>query len=112
LTAPARPPRRLRREERTIAAMVGLYCRDHHAGGDALCEECTALLDYARKRLAHCRYGVDKPTCAHCPGHCYKPAMREQIRVVMRYSGPRMAQRHPLLAAAHLLDRRKAPAEE
>jgi hypothetical protein len=44
--------------------------------------------------------------------HCYKPAMREQIRVVMRYSGPRMAQRHPLLAAAHLLDRRKAPAEE
>jgi len=136
----SRPPRRLAREEKTIATMIGMYCRDHHAekprpgaavasatsvGDDgsrvpgssrppleagALCEECSSLLAYARARLARCPYGADKPTCTKCPTHCYKPAMREQVRAVMRYAGPRMVKEHPLLAAAHLTDgRRKAP---
>jgi hypothetical protein len=36
--------------------------------------------------------------------------MREQVRAVMRYAGPRMVKEHPLLAAAHLTDgRRKTP---
>jgi hypothetical protein len=42
--------------------------------------------------------------------HCYKPAMREKIKDVMRYSGPRMSYRHPLLALFHFFDGfRKAP---
>lgn len=113
---PPRPPRRLAREEKTMATMIGMYCRDHHgmagqadvAGG--LCEKCAALLAYARARLDHCPFGVDKPTCAKCTTHCYKPAMREQVRAIMRYAGPRMVKEHPLLAAAHLADgRRKTP---
>lgn len=111
-----RPPRRLAREEKTIAAMIALYCRDHHetaAGdeGDGLCSECAELLEYARLRLEKCRYGADKPTCANCETHCYKPAMRERIREVMRYSGPRMLKLHPVLAVAHLVDGRKTPAD-
>jgi hypothetical protein len=35
--------------------------------------------------------------------------MRERIRTVMRYAGPRMALRHPLLALAHLLDSLRKP---
>ncbi len=109
--------RRLQREERTIAVMVGMYCRDHHgaagaarASGDALCADCTELLEYARRRLDACRFGADKPTCAKCPVHCYAPAMRERVREVMRYSGPRMLGRHPVLGVAHLIDgRRGAP---
>ena len=107
--------------------MIGMYCRDHHAAGASrreplvhgdrpsrrrggLCEECAALLEYARARLDRCPYGLDKPTCAKCTTHCYKPAMREQVRAVMRYAGPRMVKEHPLLAAAHLTDgRRKTP---
>jgi hypothetical protein len=110
--------------------MIGMYCRDHHAdrpragaagaaGPDAapadeaageLCEECGALLAYARARLDRCPYGIDKPTCAKCTTHCYRPAMREQVRAVMRYAGPRMVREHPILAAAHLTDgRRKTP---
>ena len=108
------PPRRLAREERTIAVMVGMYCRDHHAeverGEDGLCPDCAALLAYARLRLAECRYGHEKPTCVQCPTHCYRPEMRERVRVVMRYSGPRMVRAHPVLAVRHLIDgRRKAP---
>ena len=118
--APApRMPRRLRREETTIRLMIALYCRHHHGGvaraivagsSDAgLCEECVALLAYACQRLVGCRFGRAKPTCARCTVHCYRKDMRERVRVVMRYSGPRMATRHPLLAMAHLLDRRHAP---
>ncbi|HTX69755.1 MAG TPA: nitrous oxide-stimulated promoter family protein [Thermoleophilia bacterium] len=109
-----RPPRRLAREEKTIAAMIALFCRDHHGtaaadSGDGLCAECTELLDYARVRLERCRYGADKPACANCETHCYKPAMRERVREVMRYSGPRMMRRHPVLAVAHLVDGRRTP---
>jgi predicted amidophosphoribosyltransferase len=91
--------------------MVELYCRDHHAPSSAdpggLCPDCAALLGYARARLARCPYAAGKPTCAKCPTHCYRPAMREQVRSVMRYSGPRMLTKHPLLAAAHLIDGRR-----
>ncbi len=113
----SRPPRRLAREEKTIAAMIALSCRDrHHAAagdvGDGLCPSCSELLEYARLRLEKCRYGADKPTCATCETHCYKPAMRERVREVMRYSGPRMLKRHPVLAVAHLVDGRKTPGGE
>ena len=118
---PAQPTRRLAREEKTIAAMIALYCRDQHAdaappGGDPadageLCPQCAELLAYARLRLEKCRYGADKPTCANCTTHCYKPAMRERVREVMRYSGPRMLTRHPVLAVAHLVDGHKTPGE-
>ena len=69
-----------------------------------LCPQCQALLDYAIQRLEHCRFGKDKPSCTRCPVHCYKPAMREQIRQVMRYSGPRMLLHDPILAIGHLWD--------
>ena len=93
--------------------MVALYCRDKHGtkGGPkgGLCEDCSVLLAYARRRLERCPFATDKPTCAHCATHCYKPAMREQVREVMRYAGPRMVREHPLLAAAHLIDGRRKP---
>lgn len=101
---------RIERERKTVEAMIRLFCRNRHGGGD-LCPTCEELLAYAGKRLEACPCGEGKPTCTRCPVHCYKPGMREQIRQVMRYSGPRMVWRHPVMAAFHLLDgRRKAPA--
>lgn len=100
--------RRLRREWQTMQKMVGIYCAAHH-GSEAHCRECREFLDYARVRLEKCPYGPGKPTCANCPVHCYKPAHRERARTIMRYAGPRMLLRHPVLTIAHLLDgRRKA----
>ena len=67
-------------------------------------------VDLARRRLAGCPYGPEKPTCANCQIHCYGPQQREATRVMMRYAGPRMMWRHPLLAIAHVLDgKRPAP---
>ena len=104
--------RRIRREQKTVQVMIGLFCRDKHGSGRDLCGECRALWDYAKQRVDRCPFGADKPTCLNCTVHCFKPAKREQIRVVTRYAGPRMAWRHPLLSLLHFLDgRRKAGAE-
>jgi len=102
---------RLTRERKTVTAMLRIYCRGHHGDRRELCEECAQLHAYAMCRLDRCPFGADKPACAACPIHCYKADRREQIRQVMRYAGPRMLWRHPLLAIRHLLDgRRPVPA--
>jgi hypothetical protein len=91
------------REEKTVEAMILIYCRHHHGSEVRLCSECQRLLDYARERLQYCSLKADKPTCARCAIHCYESSMREMIRTVMRYSGPVMIFRHPILAFFHLL---------
>ena len=95
----------LARERLTMSRMVGIYCADHHHGSEeALCDECSEFLEYAQLRLEKCPYGEDKPTCSNCPIHCYKPARKEQVKRIMRYAGPRLLLRHPLLAITHQLD--------
>ena len=74
-----------------------------------ICPECAALLDYALRRLDSCRFGNDKPSCRKCPVHCYRADMRERIRTVMRWAGPRMIFRHPIAATRHLLRELRSP---
>jgi hypothetical protein len=95
---------RLAREKRTLLAMVAIYCRGCHPQTDGLCADCRQLSDYALQRIEHCPYGEDKPVCARCPIHCYKIPMRDEVRKVMRYAGPRMLLYHPLLTLRHYLD--------
>jgi hypothetical protein len=97
------------REEKTVAVMIGMYCRAHHAGGRQPCAECAQLLEYALRRIAGCRFGPAKPVCSKCRVHCYAAGPREAIRRVMRFAGPRMLLAHPLLALLHLLDARRSP---
>ena len=95
----------LDRELLTITRMVEIYCSAHHGNSNCMpCAECSEFLSYAAARLKKCPYGEDKPTCAKCPIHCYKPVRKAQVRKIMRYSGPRMLLHHPLLVIAHKLD--------
>jgi hypothetical protein len=105
---------RLMRERVTVEKMVGLFCHEVHGTPEgALCEECASLSRYSNERLRRCPFQENKPTCAKCTVHCYIPAMREKVRVVMRYAGPRMLFHHPVLAVRHMADGlRKAPSIE
>lgn len=96
---------------KTVAAMVRIYCADKHgSSGGSLCEPCGVLLAYADDRLAKCPFEEEKTTCRDCPIHCYRPAERAAMKDVMRYAGPRMLRRHPLLALRHLwMERKGAP---
>jgi hypothetical protein len=103
----------LRREQRTIEAMLHIWCEAHplhvrsHSG--EFCAGCEGLFNYASYRLFKCPYGEEKPTCKKCPIHCYTRDKREQMHEVMRFAGPRMLLRHPILAIRHLLDEKKEP---
>jgi hypothetical protein len=99
------------REFETMSVMVRMYCRGHgHANRAPLCTDCTDLLAYATRRLQRCIFGDDKPACAGCVVHCYRAAMRTRVRAVMRWAGPRMLLRHPILAVAHMIaERRQLP---
>jgi hypothetical protein len=114
LNKPTSAERRIRRELKTVRVMIGLYCRGNHGGGRELCDECGALWEYAQQRVDRCPFRADKPTCLHCTVHCHGPAMRERVRLVMRYAGPRMIWRHPVLTLLHLRDgkRRSLPKPE
>ncbi|MFV2071420.1 MAG: nitrous oxide-stimulated promoter family protein [Thermoanaerobaculales bacterium] len=100
---------RVERERRTVGAMIRIYCKAHHPDAPPPCAECAEIEAYASCRLDRCPYGADKPACTNCPIHCYRPDFREKVREVMRFSGPRMAARHPILALRHLIDERKQP---
>lgn len=98
-----------RKEQLVVGKMIELYCRKKHSGGGKghLCPACQKLLSYASDRSEHCPFMAQKTFCSNCKVHCYKPEMREQIREVMRYAGPRMLLHHPVLAVWHVLCSRK-----
>ncbi len=103
---------RIQREQRTVKAMISLYCRKNH-GSQELCSECDDLLAYAAKRLEGCPFQSSKPICAKCPIHCYKPDKRAQVTAVMKYAGPRMIWHHPILVCLHVVDQfRKAKSRD
>ena len=89
-------------EQKTVNAMISLFCRNNHGKKSSLCPECEDLLEYSLSRLARCNFGEKKPICAKCAVHCYNPEYRKKIRSVMRYSGPRMLLVHPVLTMRHL----------
>ncbi|UTJ49581.1 nitrous oxide-stimulated promoter family protein [Atlantibacter subterranea] len=101
---------RLDREKLTIQKMIALYQRK---SPQALVEPAhyQALYDYAMKRLDKCVFGDNKPACRQCPIHCYQPAKREEMKQIMRWAGPKMLWRHPILTLHHLIDDR-APVPE
>lgn len=84
--------------------MISLYCiKNHRLEGGMMCARCRELLEYAKSRSEHCPFMENKTFCANCKVHCYKPEMRERIREVMRFSGPRILFYHPVLAMWHLV---------
>ena len=98
---------RRQRELRTIQAMLRMYCQAHHGAREELCPACESLRDYAERRLQKCPFGDAKPTCNKCLVHCYSCERREQVRMVMRWAGPRMLRHHPILGIRHLIDGRR-----
>jgi hypothetical protein len=118
-----------RSDTRLLGDFTVIYCRGVHAhaqrsalvsdgvdlgvyGGrvPVVCAECADLLRYAEKRRAYCP-NDPKPFCSYCDTHCYSPEMRERMREVMRYAGPRsVLHGHAIDGVKHLIEGRKARA--
>lgn len=121
----------VRKDTALLGDFARLYCRGNHADREraalvspgvdlgaygrrvpVVCEECRELLAYAEKRRASCPRDP-KPFCSYCDTHCYRPEMRERMREVMRYAGPRsMLHGHAVEGIRHLIEGRRHKAAE
>lgn len=95
------------REKKIVSQMIALYCRKKHHSKNGLCTECSELDEYARMRSEKCPFMETKTFCSNCKVHCYNSEMREKIRTVMRFSGPRMIFHHPVAAIRHVIESKK-----
>jgi hypothetical protein len=118
--------RDVRKDTRLLGDFTQMYCDANHpdackgclssVGVDVgaygrrvpvVCDECAALLVYSEKRRAYCPKDP-KPFCSYCDTHCYRSDMREQMRDVMRYAGPRsMWHGHAVDGIKHLIEGRR-----
>lgn len=93
---------RIESEKNIIKKMIEIYF--NNLEDDELNEdEKLELIRYSSNKLDHCKFGNDKPFCSKCTVHCYSPEMREKIKMVMRYSGPRIIFYHPIVTLKHIL---------
>ena len=91
-------------EKRIVGLMIDIYCKGNGHSNNGICSECTALKDYANLRVDKCPFMEAKTFCSSCRVHCYKEDMRDMIREVMRYSGPRMLLHHPIITIRHMIE--------
>ena len=91
-------------EKEMVTLMIKLYCKKKHRSKTSLCSSCQSLYEYAMLRSSNCPFMETKKFCSCCKVHCYKPGMREKIREVMRFSGPRLIFYHPIMAVRHIVE--------
>ncbi len=93
----------IEREKKTVELMIRLYCRKKEKiqffvptvkSCSAMPTHVSTIVRLERRRV-HAK---------ECTVHCYKPVMRERMRQVMRFSGPRMLLYAPWQAIRHLLN--------
>lgn len=93
-------------EKSTVYFMIELYCKKHH-NTNGVCKHCKALYMYVEKRIDGCPFMETKTFCSNCKVHCLQNEYREEIRKIMRYSGPRMLLYNPMMAIRHVYASRK-----
>ena len=85
--------------------MIAIYCHGHHHASSGICTDCGVVLRYAHELIDMCPFNaVAKPVCGLCRSNCFTPDMRRHFTQIMRYAGPRMMARHPILTLAHFWD--------
>ena len=93
-------------EKIIVKQMIEIYCKHHHKSVD-LCDSCKEILDYSWMKIDKCPVMETKTFCSKCSIHCYNQEMAEKIRIIMRFSGPRIFMYHPIITLKHAYVSRK-----
>lgn len=96
---------KIEKEKKIVALMISMYSQGVDKKKLEDNEECLNLLRYAELRLSKCPFKDNKKFCSHCKIHCYQKEYREKMKKVMRYAGPRMLFKHPILLFKHFFER-------
>jgi hypothetical protein len=100
-----RVSKKQQQEKQILLCMIQMYCKAHRHTVEAcgLCDDCERIRAYSFERVDRCPFMETKTFCSHCSVHCYNGEMRHAIRRIMRYAGPRMLFRRPIMAMRHML---------
>ncbi|MGI6787136.1 MAG: nitrous oxide-stimulated promoter family protein [Acholeplasmataceae bacterium] len=90
------------KEKKTFDKMLKIYCKKKHSS-TKLCTECVEIQQYAHLKIEKCPFISDKPFCAFCKVQCYQKDMKEKIREIMKFSGPKMIFRAPIQSFKHIM---------
>ncbi len=96
----------IRREKKHMISskMIHMYCHAHHnTDKQSLCDHCQAISDYSEFRTSKCPYIAKTLYCINCPTPCYKPDMKKEMAVIMKYAGPRFLFKHPIYFIDHVI---------
>lgn len=93
---------KISRKKSIVSLMIKLYCKKHHNAPNPPCDSCDELIDYSHQKIEKCPNIEANTACSNCKIKCYNQSRQEEIKKVMRYSGPRMILYHPIAAIKHL----------
>ena len=94
---------KIENKKSTVSFMINLYCKNHHSSPNTPCKSCRELIAYSHNKIEKCPNLDSNTTCGNCEIHCYNQEMQNQIKKVMKYSGPRMIFHRPLTAIKHII---------
>ena len=89
------------KEKKVVKLMILKYCKGNNHLGEP-CDDCSKLIQYVDTRIDNCPFMETKTYCSNCKVHCFKLDMQQQIKKVMKYSGPRMLFSHPIMVLDHI----------
>lgn len=101
-------------DKKIISTMISIYCNgnSHKANEenkvkDDICPNCKRLQEYAYSKIDKCPKlkSGKKAICGTCKNNCYMQddELSNMMKAVMKYSGPRMILKHPLMTIKHAL---------
>jgi len=93
---------RLDTEKKIFEKMVLIYCKKKHKY-DSACMDCREIIKYGHNKINNCIHGKEKPFCSKCTVHCYEKNIKEKVKDIMIFSGPRIFFYHPIVSLKHFL---------
>lgn len=97
---------KINKEKDIVKTMIAMYSKGHDKVPFDENKEMQNLYAYCQLKLSKCPFKDKKKFCSNCTIHCYEITRRNQIKKVMKYSGPRMIFKHPILLIKHCLQKK------
>ncbi len=90
-------------KKQLIHEMITIFCAaKHHRVGN--CQTCSRLEEYANMKIDRCPPGDSGISCSSCRVHCYGESERSLIKEVMKYAGPGIFLKSPLLTLRYFMN--------
>lgn len=85
--------------------MIKIFCKSNHSDDNTyncnnLCNKCYDMQKYMHYRIDHCK---QNNFCAYCGTKCHPKDKSDYMKKIMRYSGPRIFKKYPIISIKHFI---------